>query len=86
MRVLFRQAQQEGRQMADYELKLNVNCEADPSEFADAVDRASDQDGITWLVDGPSGRRIGAIVPVDVAEDHQASMAAAAEHAFRRRS
>jgi hypothetical protein len=35
----------------------------------DAFDNASDQDKITWAVDG-RGRRVAAIVPVDVAEYH----------------
>ena len=30
------------------------------------IDRASDQNGVTWLTAG--GRRIAAIVPVDMAE------------------
>ncbi len=38
----------------------------------DAIDRASDQDGITWLTS--RGKRIAAIVPVDVAEHHLADM------------
>lgn len=33
--------------------------------LSDAIDAASDQDQITWLTD--RGRRIAAIVPVDVA-------------------
>lgn len=34
----------------------------------DAIDLASDQDGITWVTSGPDKRRVAAIVPVDVAE------------------
>jgi hypothetical protein len=35
----------------------------------DAIDLASDQDGVTWLTD--HGKRIAAIVPVDTAEHGQ---------------
>jgi hypothetical protein len=39
------------------------------ARMTDAIDAASDQNKITWLT-GDSGRRIAAIVPVDVAEWH----------------
>jgi hypothetical protein len=37
-------------------------------KLADAIDRASDQDQASWLTD--DGKRIAAIVPVDVLEQH----------------
>lgn len=43
-------------------------------ELVDAVDAASDQDKITWLVD-QDGRKIAAVVPVDVAEAHERQIA-----------
>jgi hypothetical protein len=51
--------------------ELNVNeyrmaGEAYWDAVADAIDLASDQDTTTWLTD--NGKRIAAIVPVDVAE------------------
>lgn len=49
------------------ELRLDSFGNADPSEFADAVDLASDQDTKTWILD-TDGRRIAALVPVEVAE------------------
>jgi hypothetical protein len=36
-------------------------------ELGDAVDNASDQDRVTWLTD--HGKRVAAIVPVDLAEN-----------------
>jgi hypothetical protein len=36
--------------------------------MVDAIDSASDQNRMCWLTDGPSGRRLAAIVPVDLAE------------------
>jgi hypothetical protein len=56
--------------MEDQELRVDDHGNADPSEFIDAVDRASDQDGKTWITDG-LGTRLAAIVPVDVAEYHE---------------
>lgn len=44
-------------------------------ELQDAADLASDQDQLTWIVRG--GRRIAAIVPVDVAEYHEQLVASA---------
>jgi hypothetical protein len=44
---------------ADYEARV-----------ADAIDAASDQDQPTWLTE--NGKRIAAIVPVDVLEQHDA--------------
>jgi hypothetical protein len=35
-------------------------------QIADAIDLASDQDKVTWITE--NGKRIAAIVPVDVAE------------------
>lgn len=43
-------------------------------EVPDAVEAASSQDRLTWLTD--RGRRIAAIVPVDVAEHHESTIAA----------
>lgn len=43
-------------------------------EVLDAVEAASSQDKITWLTD--RGRRVAAIVPVDVAEHHENTIAA----------
>lgn len=39
-------------------------------ELVDAIEAASDQGKITWLVDR-NGKRIAAVVPVDVAEEHE---------------
>lgn len=56
------------------ELELSrQEAESLHDDLLDAVDLASDQDTITWLTD--NGRRIAAIVPVDVAETHEAWMA-----------
>jgi hypothetical protein len=38
------------------------------AEVRDAVDLASDHNGITWVMGGPDHKRLAAIVPVDVAE------------------
>ena len=35
-------------------------------QLADAIDRAADQDGVTWLTE--RGKRIAALVPVETAE------------------
>lgn len=43
-------------------------------EMLDAVEAASSQDRVTWLTD--RGRRIAAVVPVDVAEQHESTIAA----------
>lgn len=43
------------------------------ARVTDAIDAASDQDRITWLAD--RGKRIAAIVPVDVAEYHEQMIA-----------
>jgi hypothetical protein len=51
------------------ELRLDEFGNADPSEFIDAADAASDQDTATWIV-GPGGNRVAAIVPVDVRKYH----------------
>jgi hypothetical protein len=43
-------------------------CEGDwVNDLMDAIDLASDQDQMTWLIDG-EGKRIAAIVPVESAE------------------
>lgn len=42
--------------------------------LVDAIDNASDQDRITWLTTA-AGKRIAAIVPVDVAESHEQMIA-----------
>jgi hypothetical protein len=60
--------------MAD-ELKMETfglpaSMEDDITEVADAVEAASSRDKITWVTLGD--RRIAAIVPVDVAEAHEA--------------
>jgi len=47
-------------------------------DVMNAVDLASDQDTITYLV--YEGRRIAAIVPVDVAEHYLGCMGEVAEH------
>jgi hypothetical protein len=48
----------------------SIDGDPDPGELFDAIDAASDQDRITWLTDR-TGKRLAAIVPVDVAEDHE---------------
>ena len=53
--------------------ELNVgdlDAMAYQERIADAIDLASDQDQMTWLTDA-TGKRIAAIVPVDVAESHE---------------
>ncbi len=45
----------------------------DLGPLLEAVEAASSQDGITWLTE--NGKRIAAIVPVDVAEAHEAAIA-----------
>jgi len=44
-----------------------TETEDDWVEVVDAIDAASDQNRVTWLKDG-QGKRIAAIVPVDLAE------------------
>lgn len=65
--------------MADRELKFDPGWD-EPYEWAqdilNAIDLASDQDKMTWLT--ADGKRVAAIVPVDVAE---AAEQAAAEQA-----
>lgn len=51
-------------------LATDENGRPDPGEFADALDAASDQDRSTWITD-PDGKRIAALVPVDVLEHYQ---------------
>ena len=56
---------------APEELELNMEryCSgAELDDLGDAIDNASDRDRITWLVS--EGRRIAAIVPVEVAEHY----------------
>ena len=59
--------------MEDQELRQSRGGYVNPDEFADAVDLASGQDTKTWIVDA-DGKRIAAIVPVDVAEAHEAAI------------
>lgn len=57
------------------ELRLEVIPACDEDEkLYDAIDAASGQDRITWLLND-EGRRVAAIVPVDVAEAHEAMLA-----------
>jgi len=53
------------------ELRLDEYGNADPGEFIDATEAAASQDRWTWIVDA-DGKRVAAIVPVDVAEAHDA--------------
>ena len=59
------------------ELELSADGTKDfavvADELMDAIDLASDQDQMTWLVS--DGKRIAAIVPVDVAEAHERDIA-----------
>lgn len=52
------------------ELRIDQHGNVDAREFADAVEGAASQDRDTWVADA-EGRRIAAIVPVDVAEAHE---------------
>jgi hypothetical protein len=53
------------------ELELDVGpVERDYAKLTDAIDAASSQDEITWLTE--NGKRVAAVVPVDVAEAHDA--------------
>jgi hypothetical protein len=55
--------------MEDTELDLaELTADEYQSRVSDAIEAAASQDGITWLTEG--GRRVAAIVPVDVAEHH----------------
>jgi hypothetical protein len=54
--------------MAELDIAGYVGRPEDLSgDIADAIDLASDQDQITWLTD--HGKRVAAIVPVDVADN-----------------
>ncbi len=60
------------RDLNTVEVSQLLNSAANPKQslldgLADAIDLASDQDGITWLL--YKGKRVAAIVPVDVAEN-----------------
>lgn len=55
--------------MAELEIGLQ-EAENGYDELLDAVEAASSSDTLTWLTD--RGRRVAAIVPVDVAEAHEA--------------
>ena len=61
------------RAVGDRELELSADGTKDfavvADELMDAIDLASDQDQMTWLVS--DGRRVAAIVPVDQAEHGQ---------------
>lgn len=56
--------------MADHEIDLSEDGTKDMAvaadELMDAIDLASDQGQVTWVLS--DGKRIAAIVPVDVAE------------------
>lgn len=55
-------------------LATNVNGRLiDPDQFPDALDLASDQDKPSWIVD-PDGKRIAALVPVEVLEFYEAAV------------
>jgi hypothetical protein len=56
------------------ELELDVGpVGQDYARLMNAVDAASSQDQITWLTE--NGKRVAAVVPVDVAEAHEAAIA-----------
>jgi hypothetical protein len=63
-----------GHDQEPRELRLDNYGNADPSEFTDAVEGAASQDQETWITDA-DGRRVAAIVPVDVREYHDAMIA-----------
>lgn len=52
--------------MNDREVEVRDLTYPTDEKLLDAIDLASDQDTVTWLTE--SGRRVAAIVPVDVAE------------------
>jgi hypothetical protein len=52
--------------------ELDIDSDDFHQDTESAVDAASSQDKITWLTEG--GKRIAAIVPVDVAEAHEADI------------
>lgn len=61
-------------QVAPEELELDIGrycSDAELDDLGDAIDNASDQDRATWLVS--EGKRIAAIVPVEVLEFYQAA-------------
>ena len=59
-------------------IELRETSLATDEDILDAIDAASDQDTITWLTN--AGKRIAAIVPVDVAEHYLGCMGEVAEH------
>jgi hypothetical protein len=55
------------------ELVTDANGVPAPGKFTDALDLASDQDQSTWVTD-PDGRRLAALVPVEVLEFYQSAL------------
>lgn len=52
------------------ELRLDEFGNADPSELVDAVELASDQDQMTWVLDS-AGKRVAVIGTVDMGDMHE---------------
>lgn len=50
-----------------------IDAEAAMEKLHDTIDSASDQDRITWLTE--AGKRIAAVVPVEVAEYYEQMLA-----------
>jgi hypothetical protein len=75
--------------MAERELHINIETLAGGSDaegralndLMDAIDLASDQDQMTWLV-RHDGKRIAAIVPADVAQAAEEAVEDILEHQF----
>jgi len=62
-------------------LRLDTFGNADPSELADAIDLASDQDQPTWIYDSAGGK-VAAIVPVEMLEYYQQMLAGVLKPTF----
>jgi hypothetical protein len=58
---------------APLELELtDLTTDEYQAQMTDAIDNAADQDNITWLVE--KGKRVAAVVPVDVAARYEEAM------------
>lgn len=56
----------------DLETEANGHL-TDPGKFTDALDLASSQDQSTWVTD-PDGKRLAALVPVEVLEFYESAI------------
>jgi hypothetical protein len=56
--------------VAEHELRLDEFGNADPSELIDALELASDQDQMTWVLDA-AGKRVAVIGTVDLGDMYE---------------